>query len=181
MSPSLSSYWWKVDEAYSLHERCTRRKDKAWLNIKEIQNSEGNVKLRNVVIFRCIIRPACDTLHILQGSRHVKYSFLSKPVNGKEKNKSLCMIPWINSFPELTEKIIQQKKICQISVLQLGRLITRKKIIWPEECVQDTVNVAFKSREVPRSDRELRCNITHHNMTEKRNSLELEVNSQIFS
>jgi len=57
----------------------------------------------------------------------------------------------------------------------------KEKIIWPEECVQDTVNVAFQSRKVPRSDRELRGNITYHSMTEKRNSLELEVSSQIFS
>lgn len=92
------------------------------------------MKLRNVVIFCCIIRPACDTLHILQGSRHVKYSHLSKPVNEKEKNRNLCMIPWINSFPELMEKIIQQKKICltsvlqfRTSVLQLRGLVTKEK------------------------------------------------------
>lgn len=50
--------------------------------------------------------------------------------------------------------------------------------MWPEECVQDTVYVAFQSRKVPRSDRELRYDITHQSMTK---SLELEAGSQIFS
>lgn len=73
VSPNLFRYQYKIDWVYSHHGIPQEERIKGIYKIpylKGIQKIEGNVKLRNVVIFHCIIRPACILLRV----RHVKCS-----------------------------------------------------------------------------------------------------------